>query len=216
MATELRIDEERSILRSQVGRAPPRRVGLGPVGERLHVPVAALRVEVDALSRARADYPSLDGAKPLRAALVDGGHQAPLVGRSRGRRPRTSPREGDSARPRPLHSFSTWCTRAMAVDPSPTADATRFWLPLRTSPTANTPGRLVSRRWGARDSGHFAAVSSSRERSGPVLMNPLSSSTTQPASQRVAGSAPVITNTCPSSRRSTAIVRLSRQRTASR
>ena len=36
------------------------------------------------------------------------------------------------------------------MDPSPTADATRLILPPRTSPTANTPGKLVSRRWGAR------------------------------------------------------------------
>ena len=28
------------------------------------------------------------------------------------------------------------------MDPSPTADATRLILPARTSPTANTPGKL--------------------------------------------------------------------------
>src|SRR5438552_1190593 len=44
------------------------------------------------------------------------------------------------------HSFNTWCTKATAVDPSPTAAATLFWLPARTSPTAKMPGRLVSRR----------------------------------------------------------------------
>src|SRR4029450_10211661 len=36
----------------------------------------------------------------------------------------------------------------MAMAPSPTAEATRFTDPLRTSPTANTPGRLVSSRRG--------------------------------------------------------------------
>ena len=42
------------------------------------------------------------------------------------------------------------CTKLTAIDPSPTADATRFTEPLRTSPAANTPGRLVSSRNGAR------------------------------------------------------------------
>jgi len=37
----------------------------------------------------------------------------------------------------------SWIWR-MAIDPSPTADATRLTDPLRTSPAANTPGRLVS------------------------------------------------------------------------
>ena len=55
-------------------------------------------------------------------------------------------------------------------------------LPPRTSPTAKTPGRLVSSRYGGRVSGQFAAVRSSCDRSGPVLMNPLSSSATQPSS----------------------------------
>ena len=42
------------------------------------------------------------------------------------------------------------CTNVTDIDPSPTADATRFTEPLRTSPAANTPGRLVSSRNGAR------------------------------------------------------------------
>ena len=37
----------------------------------------------------------------------------------------------------------------MVIEPSPTADATRLILPARTSPAANTPGRLVSSRWAA-------------------------------------------------------------------
>jgi len=72
----------------------------------------------------------------------------------------------------PPYPCSTWCTAAIAIDPSPTAEATRFRLPDRTSPTAKTPGRLVSSRWGGRASGHFAVARSSGNRSGPVLMNP--------------------------------------------
>jgi hypothetical protein len=53
--------------------------------------------------------------------------------------------------------------RRMAIDPSPTAEATRFTVPRRTSPTANTPGMLVSSMNGARRSGQRASVS------GPVL-----------------------------------------------
>ena len=41
-------------------------------------------------------------------------------------------------------SASTRCTKWTEIDPSPTADATRFTLPARASPTANTPGKLVS------------------------------------------------------------------------
>jgi len=32
------------------------------------------------------------------------------------------------------YSFSTWCTKAIAIEPSPTAEATRFMLVARTSP----------------------------------------------------------------------------------
>src|SRR5437762_12135779 len=51
-------------------------------------------------------------------------------------------------------SSSALWTRWMAMEPSPTADATRFTLLERTSPTANTPGRLVSIMSGRRLSGH--------------------------------------------------------------
>lgn len=43
-----------------------------------------------------------------------------------------------------LYSARTLWTNWTAIDPSPTAAATRFMLPERTSPTAKTPGRLVS------------------------------------------------------------------------
>ena len=79
-------------------------------------------------------------------------------------------RRGGQARPR--------------SNPSPTADATRFMLRLRTSPTAKTPGRLVSRKCGDLASGHAAVDRSSADRSGPVLMKPFSSRATQlPASR---------------------------------
>ena len=44
------------------------------------------------------------------------------------------------------YSCSTLWTKEIVIDPSPTADATRFTFPARTSPTAKTPGTLVSRR----------------------------------------------------------------------
>ena len=44
------------------------------------------------------------------------------------------------------YSASTRWTNETAIEPSPTADATRLMLPDRTSPTANTPGREVSSR----------------------------------------------------------------------
>ena len=53
------------------------------------------------------------------------------------------------------HPARRWSwTRRIAVEPSPTAAATRFTDPCRTSPTAKTPGRLDSRNIGMRLSGH--------------------------------------------------------------
>src|SRR5215831_7924774 len=94
------------------------------------------------------------------------------------------------------YSASARWTNETAIDPSPTADATRLTLPQRTSPTANTPGSEVSSRYGERSCGHRAAARSSCVRSHPVLMKPLASSTTRPFSQLVLASAPVIRNTC--------------------
>src|SRR5215469_16894834 len=93
------------------------------------------------------------------------------------------------------NSASTRWTNEIAIDPSPTADATRLTLPHRTSPTANTPGREVSSRYGKRSRGHCAAARSSGVKSGPVLMNPLESRVIWPFSQAVLASAPVIRNT---------------------
>src|SRR5665213_942303 len=38
------------------------------------------------------------------------------------------------------------CTKLIAMEPSPTAEATRFMAPARTSPAAKIPAQLVSRR----------------------------------------------------------------------
>ncbi len=53
------------------------------------------------------------------------------------------------------------------MDPSPTADATRFTDPLRASPAAKTPGMLVSSTNGGRCAG---APEASAVRSRPVRM----------------------------------------------
>jgi hypothetical protein len=46
-------------------------------------------------------------------------------------------------------SSAKWsCTSRIAMEPSPTADATRLIEPEWTSPTAKIPGRLVSRNSG--------------------------------------------------------------------
>jgi hypothetical protein len=50
-----------------------------------------------------------------------------------------------------LTPTATWTDRT-ALAPSPTAAATRFIEPRRTSPTANTPGMLVSNGSGGRPS----------------------------------------------------------------
>src|ERR1700740_1120055 len=103
----------------------------------------------------------------------------------------------------------------IAIDPSPTADATRLMLPPRTSPTANTPGRLVSSKYGGRVRGQCAELRSSGDRTGPVLMKPLASTARQPSSQLVLGAAPVITNTCRILYSSLCPAALFRQRTSS-
>ena len=55
------------------------------------------------------------------------------------------------------YSCRTWCTKDIAIEPSPTADATRLTFPPRTSPTAKMPGTLVSSRCGAMGSGQIVA-----------------------------------------------------------
>src|SRR5579871_1191279 len=80
------------------------------------------------------------------------------------------------------------------MDPSPTAEATRFTFPERASPTTKTPGRLVSSMCGGRDKDHgIGGVIPSKSR--PASTNPFLSRATQPESQSVLGEAPVITKT---------------------
>ena len=60
------------------------------------------------------------------------------------------PLEGEWAPPPARLERSELLQRAVdelhAIEPSPTADATRLTLPERTSPTQKTPGMLVSIR----------------------------------------------------------------------
>ncbi len=51
------------------------------------------------------------------------------------------------------------------MDPSPTAEATRFTEPCRMSPVAKTPGMLVSSNSGARSADHLLWELPSRSRS---------------------------------------------------
>ena len=53
------------------------------------------------------------------------------------------------------------------MEPSPTAEATRFTDPYRTSPTAKTPGRLDSRNIGSRRSGQSPAGLAVLQEVGP-------------------------------------------------
>ena len=95
--------------------------------------------------------------------------------------------------------------------PEPTDVATRFVEPCWTSPTANTPGRLVSRNAGGRSSGQAAGGTSA-----PVRTYPAGSRATTPSSQSVRGSAPIMTNSASAANASVDPVRLSRRTRLSR
>ena len=75
------------------------------------------------------------------------------------------------------------------MDPSPTADATRFTEPCRTSPAANTPGMLVSSGERARSSGQ-----ASRREVGAGEDEALRRPAMPGGSQSVWGSAPMSRN----------------------
>ena len=77
--------------------------------------------------------------------------------------------------------------------PSPTAEATRLTFPARTSLTAEYAGqtRFKEMRWTPQ--GQPAWLGLRGTSSVPVLMKPLASSSTQPPSQLVLGTAPVMT-----------------------
>src|SRR5262249_51147662 len=112
-----------------------------------------------------------------------GGRDGGLVDRRRDQRRGAA---GDGLIPE-LVANSSWARR-IAIDPSPTAEATRFTEPWRTSPAAKTPGRLVSSEKGRRSSGQDPSPSSS----GPVSTKPLSPSAISGGSQSVFGRAPII------------------------
>src|SRR5580658_6750664 len=80
------------------------------------------------------------------------------------------------------------------MEPSPTPDATRFTDPRRTSPTANTPGTLVSSNPGSRFNGQPLGGLPLRFNSEPERMNPFSSRSTTPFSHSVPGRAPIKMN----------------------
>src|SRR4249920_1009866 len=82
-----------------------------------------------------------------------------------------------------LRYSSTNCT---AIAPSPTAEATRLTEPDRTSPAANTPGRLVSSK-----NGGCLDVHSDCVKAGPVRINPQESVSISLGSQSVRGTAPI-------------------------
>src|SRR5262249_39942574 len=123
-------------------------------------------------------------------------HRAPARG---GPAPELHPvaRTGGAVSARCDSSRNAWTSRT-ALQPPPTAAATRFTDPNRTSPTAKMPGRFVSSRYGGRASGHLAAASSAAVRSPPVFTNPVGSSAMQPVvwAHVVLGSAPQKRKTC--------------------
>src|SRR5947207_15867657 len=77
------------------------------------------------------------------------------------------------------------------MPPSPTAAAHRLTEPERTSPAANTPGRLVSIGPGAR---FILCQAEDCATLAPVRMKPLSSRSISAGSQPVHGNAPIIEN----------------------
>src|SRR5207245_218323 len=89
-----------------------------------------------------------------------------------------------------------------ALQLSPPVGVTRQ----RRARSANTPGMLVSVRYGGRERGQRASISSSARRSAPVLTKFLPSSTRHPRSQDELGSAPVMTKRLRIGRVSTAPV----------
>src|SRR5215831_7047651 len=70
------------------------------------------------------------------------------------------------------------CASRTSIAPSPTADATRFIAPARTSPAANAPGTLVSSGSGSRDSFQSRGYASAAISSRPVRTNPFVSRST--------------------------------------
>ena len=99
--------------------------------------------------------------------------------------------ETTSRRPPQFANMRYWCTARTAADPSPTAAATRFVEPERTSPTANRPGWLVSKGSGDRPRACHPSPSCSAVSAASVRTKLWSSSAAHPESQADAGSAPM-------------------------
>ena len=83
------------------------------------------------------------------------------------------------------------CTNCTTIEPSPTAEATCFTEPARTSPAANTPGRDVSNKNGCR----CAVQCGDCLTPGPVHTNPCLSFSISAGNQSVCGTAPIKLNT---------------------
>src|SRR5215204_777722 len=84
-----------------------------------------------------------------------------------------------------------WWTNCTAIEPSPTAEATRFTDRWRTSPAAKMPAMLVSRKKGSLFSCHPFGRRPPRTRLRPVRMKPCGSLATASATQSVCGLAPI-------------------------
>src|SRR5262249_22765313 len=94
---------------------------------------------------------------------------------------------GGEVRGRHACARYSWISET-AIEPSPTALATRLIERARTSPATNTPGTVVSSRWGPRWASRpppWAAAGGGRR--------PRPAGATPPASQSVRGAAPMKT-----------------------
>ena len=106
------------------------------------------RLSAEALFVCIGGVPRTQGAANVGFALLRPPERTPPLPPCWGPPP-TAPRVGLWPVKYPGHSPPTsarrWWTNATAMDPSPMAAAQRLIDPLRTSPAANSPGRLVSR-----------------------------------------------------------------------
>src|SRR5262249_54846693 len=112
---------------------------------------------------------------------------------TRGHRPRLQPRGAGALVSYIRERYSD--TNLTAIEPSPTAEATRFIEVARTSPAANMPGTVVSRSIGSRSSFHNFAKPSFTAASRPVKTKPFEFRMTEDGSQSLCGRVPINTNT---------------------
>src|SRR4029077_15110647 len=80
-----------------------------------------------------------------------------------------------------------WSAKELAKPPSPTVEATLLTMLERTSPTAHTPGAVVSSSDGGRAAVHCPVAAPS----APVSTKPRGSRAISTGSQSVEGSAPI-------------------------